>query len=115
MRLDQWVVPDLEIVAAAFAATLRRQGIRAELAFKGSEKRRRELANKAQLPRLSIARRAGGYMVALYAPNSVQPTNQIFENRIFCALTFDYDVERRTRTEEHPPFDAMVKRKIAST
>ena len=107
-------VHDLEFVAEAFAATLRRQGVRADIAFRGGEKRRRELANKANLPRLSIARREGGYMVALHKPNSVQPAEAPLRERIFTALATDYDVDRRIREEEHPPFDALVTRKIAA-
>ena len=107
-------VPELEAAAQSMTAALRRSGVRADTAFKGTEKRRRELANKAGVARLAIAEREGGYMATLNRPDTFQPVDASLKTRIFEALANDYVVELRDRVEAGPTFDAIIRLKTAA-
>ena len=105
-------VPELEDEAAALAFSLRRKGMVADIAFRGNEKRRSEVASKVGAQaRLSVARREGGLMTRFVGQRLGGEEAERLKARLYAALEGDYSVDRRDQNEPHLTFDAIVKRK----
>lgn len=106
-------VPDFELAAQGIVLSLRRNGIRADIAYRGSEKRRREIAIKNESgSRLIVAAREGGHMVTINEINSFSAADTILRDRLLSALSNDYNVYRREREpESNLRFDAILWRK----
>lgn len=103
-------VPELESEALAMTLSLRRNGMVADIAFKGSEKRRRELAAKSgSETRLAIAAHHQGYMVTLNRGTSFSAASPEMLERVLTALQHDYSVEQQQRQESGLSFDAILR------
>ncbi len=102
-------VPEYERDAAAMAFALRNQGINVDIAFRGSEKRRFELAKKSgSRARLSISGCEGGLMTRFINQTASEDEATALKHRIYEALAFAYIVDPRNESGPSLIYDAIV-------
>ena len=108
-------VEELAEDAAALAHSLRVQGITADIAFRGSERRRFELSSKIDaMARLAVARREGGLMTRFVQQRLGDQPGERLKQRIYEALQADYAVDMRDQNEPNLTFDAIIHRRSRS-
>ncbi|MCA1661820.1 MAG: histidine--tRNA ligase [Novosphingobium sp.] len=110
--------PEDESLANRIAALLRHAGVSADIAFRGSAKRRFEVARRnGSRARLVIRRQKStegipsrlGHHVVVNEPDSFDPADSAYRNLILKVLSDHFDVIRQDRAAQGYWVDAVLK------